>query len=331
MTTCAWPPFDAAHGFKARTTECIDTTLREGFRCVLIDSIWRRAPGPAKHLVTAEMEVAEEYGGVEGLRELVSACHAKGLEVVAWAPAGHLQGGSRLGDSPVFLRHPEWKLRRADGTDLVLFGDLQWGDLGSGFRDYFVTSLVEASRQAGLDGFWLDSWETTAQSVRWTEGKRRPLADAMLRTLADLDAGGVRRLLAEGSSALCLYSTWTFESPVDDPGLLYRSLLCGDYSKPEIYEERYFATCAANAPWIIPYEILYGAKAGEAFAAARKRIRETNRLFEDHRSHMRFRRTVPLGYEYENGEDQQRLLWVLRPGTLPDGRKVKPGEVVSFQ
>ncbi len=335
VTACAWPPFDASHGFQARLRECLDTTLREGFRCVLLDSIWQRAEGPAKNLVTAELVVSQEYGGVEGLREIVSACHARGLEVVAWAPAAHLQGGSRLGESAVFRMHPEWKLRRRDGTDLLLFGgDLQWGDLGSGFRDYFVASLLDASHRTGLDGFWLDSYETTAQSVRWLDGQPRPLADAVLRSLADLYAGGVRRLFAEGSSVLCLYSTWTFDAPVEDPGLLYRSMLLGNYAEPGFYEERYFAACAANAPWIVPYEILYSVKverdSGAEVAAARNQIRQTNRLFEEHRSRMRFRSTVPLGYEYGNAQDRERVLWVLRSGTLPDGRKVRPGEVVSL-
>src|SRR5262245_11417554 len=135
VTACAWPPFDATHGFRVRLRECLDTTVQEGFRCVLLDSIWRRAEGLAKHLVTAELAVSAEYGGLEGLRELVAACHARGLEVIAWAPAGHLQGGTRLGESPVFRDHPDWKLRRRDGSDLLLFGgDLQWGDFGTGFR-----------------------------------------------------------------------------------------------------------------------------------------------------------------------------------------------------
>ncbi|MGH7151863.1 MAG: hypothetical protein ACREIU_14250 [Planctomycetota bacterium] len=333
VTTCAWPPFDASHGFRTRLAECLDTTVREGFRCVLLDSIWRRAEGLAKHLVTAELVVSAEYGGVEGLRELVSACHAKGLEVIAWAPAGHLQGGTRLGESPVFQEHPDWKLRRRDGSELLLFGgDLQWGDLGTTFRGYFVSSLRAASNGTKLDGFWLDSYETTAGSAHWPEGRSRPLADALLGTLADLYAGGVRRLLTEGSSVLSLYSTWTFDSPVEDPGLLYRSMLAGNYAEPRTYEERYFAACAADAPWIVPFEILYGAKvesaAGGEVAAARTRIRETNRLFQEHRSRMRFRRTVPLGYEYRNAEGGGRLLWALRAGTLPDGRKVRPGEVL---
>ena len=148
-----WPPF-SRKGFQQTALECAEVAARDGFTGASIDVIWDNADfhGGAKNMNVWDYTVCEGYGGPVGLRALVDECRRCKLKVIAWVPTAHLAD-----NSPAWAQHPDWLMQLAtpskgkDGHGPV------YGDLHSGFREYYRRHVAGVMLQFAFDGVWMDS------------------------------------------------------------------------------------------------------------------------------------------------------------------------------
>ena len=157
-----WPSF-GTKGFRQMANECAAATAREGFTAVSLYSIWDNADfhGGAKNMNVWDLSICQEYGGEAGLRALVDECKRQDLRVIFWVPAGHLWDQAQL-----WKDHPDWLLRRADGSIAKTPTGPVFGNLHSGFGNYFRDRIVGVIRQFELDGVWMDSHLSFAQQQK---------------------------------------------------------------------------------------------------------------------------------------------------------------------
>ncbi len=147
-----------------------------GFKRIWIGPIWKSAATEDNTRTTMSVydwDVADAWGGLQGLADFCEDAHKYGIEVIAWFPYVHL---SDL--SPVWTAHPEWRGHAIgvpyDGLLLPL--DLSRADA----RDYVLQKL-QVVRDAGLDGLWLDSYHNFAiESYRLEGGTRIPQVNEAL-------------------------------------------------------------------------------------------------------------------------------------------------------
>ena len=96
--------------------------------------------------------VDSEYGTDESLRAFVRAAHRVGLRVLLDAVYYHCGPHCRLAKE-----HPEWFLRRADGSiDPGDFNMLRFDFAQQGIREYFTQNMLRFVRAFDVDGFRCD-------------------------------------------------------------------------------------------------------------------------------------------------------------------------------
>jgi hypothetical protein len=317
-----WPPF-SRKGFRETAQQCVAATAREGFSGASIDVIWDNADfhGGAKNMNVWDYTVCAGYGGPRDLRFLVDECKKHKLRVVAWVPSGHLWDRSG-----VWRDHPDWLLRRPKGGVAASPAGPVYGDLSTGFGDYYRQQVVRTVRDFGLDGLWLDSHLSYAQQYHPPDHAAR-----LLDTYRQFIRAGARHLMVEGdASAIGTYGIGIGEGwkqswgQVPGPDLYYgATLMCGA-NEPRFYLEHFRRYVASGAMWVIDWDFLFSTKlSGEDIDAARSEIRQVladYRRVKDRMVH-RFVHADGSGYTWINDADQTKVVWLLANAPLPDGRR----------
>jgi len=95
--------------------------------------------------------LAPEIGGIEGLRDVVAAAHARGMRVILDLP---LSGCAA--DSPYVSEHPDWFCLDQSGQFIRFAGEVDtfyfdWRN--DALRTYAVGELMMLMEQSGIDGF----------------------------------------------------------------------------------------------------------------------------------------------------------------------------------
>jgi hypothetical protein len=323
-----WPPF-SRNGFRETASQCASLTARDGFTGACIDVIWNNADfhGGKKNMNVWDYSICEGYGGADGLKALMAECKTHSLLVNAWAPAGHLTAAS-----PVWQEHPEWILQSAQGGPYKNPSGLLHGDLSTPFRDYFSGHLARAVREFGLDGLWMDTHLPYAQ--QWQKPDH---AAKLAAVYLDLIRAGARQFMVEGdasgigSYAVAMGNNWS-KSGADqlDPDLWYGSSLQAGVMEPRFYRDHFRRCAAAGAALIVDWDFLHSPKlTGPEYDAARAEIRQVladYRRVKDQMGH-RFVHADGNGYTWTNDLDRTKIVWLLKPSRLPDGRQGEAGKV----
>jgi len=328
-----WPPF-RRKGFRETARQCAAITAQEGFTSAFIDVIWDNADfhGGAKNMNVWDYVVCEGYGGEAGLKELMDECKRSNLRVMAWLPAGHLWSKSSVWES-----HPDWILLNPRGEKFVNpAGGIWHGALDTGFHDYFRDRVVEVVKRFGIDGLWLDTHLAYAQQMRPADHAAR-----LARMYVDFARAGARQLLVEGdasaigSYAIAIGDDWEKEwDKVPAPDLYYGAMLAAGSMNPRFYLNHFRRYVAAGAPWIIHWDFLFSAKlGGDDVEAARREVRQVLRDYKRVKDRMthRFAHVDGSGYTWTNDRDKMKVVWLLKEGQLPDGRKGEAGQVYLIE
>lgn len=95
--------------------------------------------------------LAPESGGIEGLRDVVAAAHARGMRVILDLP---LSGCAA--DSPYVTEHPDWFCLDQSGQFIRFAGEVDtfyfdWRN--DALRSHAVGELIRLMEQTGIDGF----------------------------------------------------------------------------------------------------------------------------------------------------------------------------------
>ena len=324
-----WPPF-SRKGFAETARNCAAATALEGFTGASIDVIWDNADfhNGAKNMNVWDYALCEGYGGEEGLKTLMEECKRNNLRVIAWMPAGHLWS-----KSPVWEKHPDWVLLNQKGERFVNpAGGIWHGALDTGFHDYFRDRVVDVVRRFGLDGLWMDTHLSYAQQMRPPEH-----AAKLAGIYTDFIKAGARHLLVEGdASAIGTYAISIDDDwkKVPEPDLYYGAMLSAGSMKPRLYLDHFRRFVAAGAPWIISWDFLSSTKlTGKEIDAARIEVRQVVRDYGRVKDRMvhRFVHADGSGYTWTNDRDNAKVVWMLKDGELPDGRKGNAGQVYLIE
>jgi len=327
-----WPPF-SRKGFDETARQCAAATVADGFTGTSLDVIWDNADfhGGAKNMNVWDLSVCQGYGGETGLKSLVDECHRNHLRVVFWVPAGHLWDRAQL-----WHDHPDWSLRRGDGQWAKTPTGQVFGNLDSGFHDYYRDSVTRVIRQFGLDGLWLDSHLSYAQQTNPPDHAVRLAA-----IYRDFLQAGARHLLMEGdASAFGSYSIAIGDDwekawgKMPEPDLYYGAMLMAGSMEPQFYLKHFRRWTAAGAPWAISWDFLHSTKLkGEQIEPARREVRQVvqdYRRVKDRMVH-RFVHTDGSGYTWTNDRDKSKVVWLLKDAQLLNGRSGQAGNVYVIE
>ena len=178
---------------------------------------------------------------VEAVRQLAAQARQYNINLVIWATQTMSQC------SPFVKAHPEWALRRPDGTLFnYVYRDLVGMSHASGYSDFFVSRMTDRMREVPFDTLWLDSFFFSGDLIDWMNPHLTPNLDAALGTVRKLFAAGVRRVYCEHHGPFILSSATGYLSPKEIAAgknlfLLYNTAIVDhmgnntlDYA-PEIY------------------------------------------------------------------------------------------------
>jgi hypothetical protein len=318
-----WPVF-SRRGFAETARVCAEVTAREGFTGACIDVVWDNLEfhGGAKNMNVWSLEVCEGYGGGKGLKALVEECRKHKLLVIPWVPTAHL-----VDRSDVWTKNPGWRLgvdtpsRTKGGTGPV------YGDLESGFGEYFRDRVAGAIRTYGFDGAWMDSHLSGAG-----QPPAKPNSARLAAIYREFIKAGARHMIVEGdASVFGGYGIGIDESwgRIPEPDLYLDSNLLGWGNDPELYTRHFRRWVAAGAAWVVAWDMLLSPKlAGEGWEAARREVRSVLKDYarvKDRMTH-RFAHDDGSGYTWTDGKGG-KVVWLLKDAALPDGRRGEGGRV----
>ncbi|KEF41802.1 MAG: hypothetical protein ER33_09640 [Cyanobium sp. CACIAM 14] len=166
----------------------IDSAVREldeaGFN-TLYPNVWSRgATFHQSRWAPMEPALARINPGLDPICRLTRAAHRRGLQVIPWFEYGLMEPA----DAEVVQRHPEWLLRRADGSALYAMhgANLQTSPLKDlrvwlnpahpEVRARFIGLISEIVKRCGVDGIQLDdhfAWPVELGYDDYTRGLYR--------------------------------------------------------------------------------------------------------------------------------------------------------------
>jgi hypothetical protein len=325
---CLWPPF-GRKGFREMAAECADGTAGNGFTAAAIDVIWDNLEfhGGKKNMNVWDYSICEGYGGEAGLQALVEECRKRGIGVIAWTPAGHLNP-----QAPIWKEHPDWRLRNRRGEVFENPSGLWHGDLDTGFYRYFLERITGAIRSTGLGGLVLDTHLSYAQQ-KWDRSQNEKLA-ALYQSFIQ---AGAKHLIVEGDASvfgaygIAIGDDWKKEwGGIPDPDLYYGSTLMGGFNDPRLHRSHFRHYVASGAAWAVTWEFLHSPKlTGEENEAARRDALEVIRDYRRVKDLMvhRFVHSGGSGYTWTNDRDARKVIWLLKDAPLPGGASGEAGRV----
>jgi hypothetical protein len=148
----------------------------------------------------------DAFGGPAGMKRLVDAAHAHGIEVFHWA------GFQFSTSAPIWKDHADWILRAANGEPWHAgYKILQCGRMRSGFRDHIFGQLKQMREETGMDGLFWDSYHNLGSTcVDWGGDDKAPQFEEIIQFQADLQKLGMRQrceiVTIFGISQIGLYS-----------------------------------------------------------------------------------------------------------------------------
>jgi hypothetical protein len=323
-----WPDF-TRKGFRETARECAAATAGEGFTAVSLYSIWDNADfhGGAKNMNVWDFSVCEEYGGEAGLKFLVDECKRHDLQVILWVPAGHLWDKAAL-----WREHPEFVLRREDGSPAKTPTGPVFGSLKSGFGGYFRDRTTHVIATFGFEGVWMDSHLSYAQQTSPPEH-----ATLLTGLYRDLIRAGAQQFLVEGdasaigSFAVGIDDDWLAQwGEMPEPDLYYGAQLVSGGVNPDFYRQYLRRWVAAGAPWTLEWNVLFSPKlGGREWDLARREVRQVLADYRRVKERMlhRFVHEDGSGYTWTNDQDASKVVWLLTDAPLPDGRLGEAGNV----
>ncbi|AHF94817.1 hypothetical protein OPIT5_27650 [Opitutaceae bacterium TAV5] len=180
-------------GPRFELAEALLPRIRElGFGAISVGPIWKSSAtegGKRASMSVYDFSVAERWGGIEGLRALCRKAAEYDIKVVSWFPSFHLSD-----ESPLLAAHPEWKAMSARSD---LYDDkLVPLDLSSPELRAYLRQQLKPVREAGVSGFWLDSFHNFGVEVvrrRDANGGgngRQPVFPWFLETVRELQDTG---------------------------------------------------------------------------------------------------------------------------------------------
>jgi len=138
---------------------------------------------------------------VESFKKLVIAARKVGIEPLIWATQTMSQC------SPHVYAHPDWALRRPDGSLFnYVYKDLVGMYHASGYSDYFVNRISLRMKEVPFNGLWLDSFFFSSDILDWMDPELKPNFLAALDTVRKLRAIGIKRIYSEQHGPFMLSS-----------------------------------------------------------------------------------------------------------------------------
>lgn len=153
----------------ARVQSMLPDIYDLGFKRIYVGPIWKSSAtegGGRTTMSVYDWDVAATWGGIAGLTSLCTEAHKYGIEVIAWFSFVHLSD-----QAPLLASNPGW--RGYPVRDDLYNGMLIPLDLSQpAVRDHVMQKL-QAVKNAGLDGLWLDSYHNFAIEVYHPNGTAR--------------------------------------------------------------------------------------------------------------------------------------------------------------
>ncbi|MFH1613473.1 MAG: hypothetical protein ABIG61_00105 [Planctomycetota bacterium] len=163
---------------------------------------------------------------VEGFRQLSIAARKEGIEPIIWATQTMSQC------SPHIYAHPDWTLRRTDGSLFnYVYRDLVGMYHASGYSDYYVNRISSRMKEVSFNGIWLDSFFFSSDILNWMDPKLQPNFLAALDTVRKLWAIGMKRVYSEQHGPFMLSSATGYMDKTKKKAgqqlyLLYNTAVC---------------------------------------------------------------------------------------------------------
>jgi hypothetical protein len=196
---------------------------------------------------------ADSKFDIPGLRRLAGQSRALGISPVLWLT----QTMSQI--SPHVMAHPDWALRRPDGTlhDYV-YPDLVGMNHHSGYSEFLVHRVRARREEFPFDAIWLDSFFFSADVLDWMDPDLWPNSLAALETMRKLRATGIQRIYTEINSPFALSSATGYLSHEELAAgqqchLLYHTAPADHTDLPPAVYFRLLAFKCATQPYLKSY------------------------------------------------------------------------------
>jgi hypothetical protein len=116
--------------------------------------------------------------------------------------------------------------------------------------------------------------------------------------------------------------------------LYYGAVLAAGSMNPRFYLNHFRRYVAAGAPWIINWDFLFSTKlGGDEIEPARREVRQVLRDYQRVKDRMghRFVHADGSGYTWTDDRDKTKVVWLLKNGPLPGGRKGDAGQAYLIE
>jgi hypothetical protein len=171
----------------------LPTFAKLGFKAIYTHGVWEGVTGdpnelPGSICTPYAFRYDDRFGGNEGMKRLIDAAHALGMEVFQWA------GFQFSKFSPMWKEHPEWLLREQNGDPWDGgYQILQCGRMRTGFREHVLEQLKKVKDDTGLDNLFYDSYQNLGVTcVDWQAPDKAPQADEIWTLQSELQKYGFK-------------------------------------------------------------------------------------------------------------------------------------------
>ena len=164
-----------------------------GYAQVITHGVWnsvtsdpQRRPDEGNICCPYDFTFAEAFGGNAGMRALVAAARAQGIDLHQWF-SFHF---SRY--APMWTEHPEWVLKEANGDPWDASYHTLWaGRMRSGYGEWMKKAICALREEVGLPGIFFDSYQNLGVTgVDWGAPDKAPQAEEIWRMQAELQRAG---------------------------------------------------------------------------------------------------------------------------------------------
>jgi len=159
--------------FEEFVNKAIPLCKKLGFKRILVGSpwishrtegIWTKCTSGITYdsrCATIDFKISPKYGGEKSFRIFCDKAHAHGIEVFVWYPGFHLSN-----HSPYLTEHPEWIMRKADGSpETRVYFHITPISPRYEVQKQFLENLKKLKKSCGFDGLWLDSFNISFGSL----------------------------------------------------------------------------------------------------------------------------------------------------------------------
>jgi len=157
--------------------------------------------GPIYGHAVWDYDWARNKFDVDGFKNLAINSRKVGIHPVIWVTQTMSQC------SPFVYAHPDWALRRPDGSLFnYAYKDLVGMNHHSGYSDFLVNRITLRRNEIPFDALWLDSFFFSADIIDWMDPDLAPNFLYALQTMKKLRGAGIRRIYVEHHGPFALSS-----------------------------------------------------------------------------------------------------------------------------